>query len=306
MRLPRVRLPRPRLSFSWLGNFGGRLTLLYIAYTAVLFVGFLLWTFPYKDLVDRVLSNLNNAAVKIDVNAASFAWHRGVELSGIRVAAESLDGRPPLLECSRLWVRPSLNALVRGNPYALLMYADLYGGAAQGEVNMSDGSFVGAAQWQDLNLGRYRTLTSLFDEGQLAGRVSGQLSFEARAGNANAGQVIGEINLEGTSLTGAKIQGFSVPDIHFRQTKVRFTLHGDRLEVQEFNATGDLVVQASGHIVLRDPLPESVLNLRAMFETSLATPDAIKGAVALIPRAPGAKADTPVTITGTLAKPKMR
>ena len=59
-------------------------------------------------------------------------------------------------------------------------------------------------------------------------------------------------------------------------------------------------------IRLRDPLPNSVLNLRATFETSLATPDPLKAAVALIPRPPGAKPDAPVNITGTLAAPKLR
>jgi type II secretion system protein N len=306
MRFPRLRLPRPRLSFGRLSSVGGRLMLLYIAYTAVLFVGFLLWTFPHELLVRRVLSNVQTGSVNVDFNAVNFAWYRGYQVSGIRVAAESADGVPPWFECSHLWVRPSLNALVHGNPFDLLLNADLYGGVAQGEVSLADGSVVGNVQWQDLNIGRYRTLTAYFDEGQLAGRVSGQLNFEARGANLNAGQATGEVGVDAASLTGAKIRGFGVPDIHFRQMKLKFALHTGRLEVQDFTATGDLNVQGNGQIVLRDPLEESALNLRVTLETSLATPDAIKGAVALIPRAPGAKPDAPITITGTLAKPRMR
>ncbi len=303
MRLPRLRLPRPRLSFGWMG---GRIMFLYIGYTAVLFIVFLLLTFPHELLVRRALSSVGRGPVGLDFNAVNFAWYRGYELSGLRIAPESGDGEASYLECSRLWVRPSLNALVHGNPFDVLLYAELYGGAAQGEVSMTDGTLAGTAQFTDLSINRYRALMALLDEGQLAGRLSGQLNFEARGGTFEASQLNGEVLLDAASLTGAKVAGFGVPDIKLRQTKLKFVAHGGRLEVQELQTSGDANVQVSGNIVLRDPLQESVLNLRATIEQSLATPDAIKGLLALIPRAPGAKPDAPITITGTFARPRVR
>src|SRR5262249_14097875 len=121
-----------------------------------------------------------------------------------------------------------------------------------------------------------------------------------------AGQLTADIVLDAAALSGAKVQGFTVPDLHFRQTKLKLAVRGGRLEIQEFNAAGDVNIQGSGHIVLRDPLPTSTLNLRATFEPSRATPDALKAAVALIPRPPGAKPDAPLNITGTLGAPKLR
>jgi hypothetical protein len=59
-------------------------------------------------------------------------------------------------------------------------------------------------------------------------------------------------------------------------------------------------------VVLREPLQESILNLRATIQQSLATPDAVKTLVGLIPRAPGSKPDSPIIITGTLAHPHVR
>jgi type II secretion system protein N len=147
---------------------------------------------------------------------------------------------------------------------------------------------------------------SFLDEGQLEGRLSGQLAYEARSGNLGAGQFTGDIVLDGAALAGAKVQGFTLPDLHFRQTKLKFLLHGSRLEIQDFNAAGDVNIQGSGNIVFRDPLPNSPLNLRVTLETSLATPDALKAAVGLIPRLPGAKPDAPMNITGTLGAPKFR
>ena len=301
-----LRLLRSRLSLSWLGGFGGRVMLLYIGYTAALFVIFLLITFPHELLIRRVLGSVNRGPVTIEFSSASFAWIKGYELSGMRIGSNK-DGQAPFLECSHFWVRPALIALMHGNPYAVQMNADLYGGSAQGDFSMAGGTLVGNLQLHDLNIGRYRALTSLFEEGGLAGRISGELNFETRGGNLNSGQAGGELRLDGGSLTGAKLQGFgSVPDFHFRQAKLKFAVHGGRLEVQEFKASGDVNVDASGQVAMREPLPESQLNLKVTLETSLATPDPIKTLVALIPRPPGSKPDAPLTISGTFAKPRVR
>jgi type II secretion system protein N len=306
MRFPHLRLPRPRLSLDWLGELGGRRTILYLGYTAILFVVFLLLTFPHELLIRSMLSSVGQGPVAVEFTDASFAWFHGYEVSGMRIGSASADGQPPYLECSHLWVRPALTALVRGNLYDLLLYAELYGGTAQGEWLMNNGSVNGNMQWNDLNLGRYRTLTALFDEGQLAGRVSGGFNFESHGAKLEAGEATGELALEGVALTGVKVSGFPVPDLHLRQTRLKFVVRGGRLEVQEFQATGDVDLQGSGNVVLREPLQDSVLNLRATIQQSLATPDAVKTLVGLIPRAPGSKPDSPIMITGTLGRPHTR
>lgn len=302
MRLPRLRLSRPNLSLDWMG---GRTTFLYIGYTTVLFVAFLLLTFPHELLVRRALSNVNEGPVGVDFKAVNFAWFNGYEITGTRVSSRDDEG-PPYLECSRLWIRPSFSALMRGNPYDFLVDADLYGGTARGEVSLDGTGVTGNLEWRDLDLSRYRTLTALIEEGQLVGHVSGQLLFETPTDNFNAGNASGQVNLDDASLASAKIEGFSIPDVRLRQTTLKFLVRNGHLEVQDFQVTGDVKAQGSGQIVLRSPLEESVLNLRATIVTGLETPDALKAAVALIPRAPGAKPDAPITVTGTLARPRIR
>jgi type II secretion system protein N len=146
----------------------------------------------------------------------------------------------------------------------------------------------------------------LLDEGQLAGRLSGQFSFEARGTNLNAAQGSGEVTIDGIGLSAAKVAGFTVPDLHFRQTKLKFTLHAGRVEVQDLTAAGDVNVQGGGQVVLRAPLQDSILNLRGTVLPTPTTPDALRAILALIPRAPGSKPDAPVTVTGTLARPRLR
>lgn len=305
MRLPRLRLPPLGFSLDWLANFAWRRAVLYSGYTAVLFLLCLLVTFPHELLVRRALSAVR-APVAIDFTGVSFAWFNGYAINGMRLASANADSRPPYIECTHLWVRPALRALLRGNPYDFLLRADLYGGIANGEVSINGTSMAGNVQWKDLSLGRYRALTALLDEGQLAGRVSGVLNFEGRAPNLNPGQGTGELLIEGAALTGAKVNGLPVPELRLRQTKAKFAVREGRLEVQEFQATGDVDVQASGNIVLREPPEDSTLNLRVTIQQSLATPDAVKTLVGLIPRAPGSKPDAPIMLTGTLARPHVR
>jgi len=304
MRLPRLRLPRLRLSFEWIGALGGRTMLLYVGYTLTLFVICLLFTFPHELLVRRALSGVNRGPVEIDFKSLNLTYS-GYEITGARVAAVP-DDQPPYVECSRLWVRPSLTALLRGNPYDLLLYADMYGGQARGEVDVAGGGLNGWVQWHDFELNRYRPVTALLDEGKLGGKVSGQLTFEARGNNPAAGQGTGDLSIDGASISAAKVNGFTVPDLKLRQARAKFQVRPGHVELQEFQTAGDINAQGSGQITPRDPIQESVLNLRATVVTGLETPDAIKALVALIPRPAGSKPDTPITITGTLSAPRVR
>ena len=307
MRLPRISVPWPALSLGWLGSLVDRTTVLYAVYTLVLFVLFLVLTFPHDLVVRRALTALSDGPVEVQFDTVHLAWFGGYELEGLKVQPDTVpDGTAPYLECSRFLVRPSLAALLRGNPYAMVVRADMYGGRVDGEMALSRGTFAGSLRWSDLRVDRYRAVLALLDEGQVGGRVSGAFDFEARGPNFSTGQGSGELTIDGAALTGVKMNGFGVPDIALRQTRATFKVNNGRLDIQDFTASGDLTVQGAGQVVFRDPPVESTLNLRATFSTTPTTPDALKGALALIPRAPGAKPDAPVTITGTLLRPRFR
>jgi len=301
MQIPRLRLPRLSL-----GGPGARLTVLYVGYTTVLFVVFLLITFPHDILVRRLLSSVGTAGRDIEFSSVNFAWWKGYQIDGLRVGSPAADGDAPVFEVSHFWIRPAVSQLVRGNPYAVQVSADLYGGSADGDVSMKNGVLGGTLQWRGLSLNRYPMLTALLEEGQLAGRFSGAVSFETRLANPSSGQAAGEISIDGAGVTAAKWAGFTVPDVSLKQTRVKFKLSPGRLEVQELTASGDISVQASGQINLKEPLPQSVLSLRATILQTATTPDALKAALALIPHAPGAKLDAPVNIAGTLGSPRFR
>jgi type II secretion system protein N len=305
--MARFNFRMPSLALGGVSDFFDRTMLLYIVFTAAMFCVFLITTFPYDIIVGRMLGMVQSSAAVIEVKTSEFAWHRGLALNGVRVSSLAGDVGAPYLEMNTLWVRPVLTELMRGNPYALALQADLYGGTADGTLSVKGETVAGSMNLSGASLGRYRTLTAQLEEGQVAGRVSGQLTFEAAGPSVEAAQASGELRLENGSIEKAKISGFGVPDLHFKETRLKFAMQGGRMEIEQFNATGDeLNVNASGTVTFREPLDASVLNLKATMLPGKEAPDAIRGLVAMIPKPQGAKPDAPVRISGTLAKPRFR
>lgn len=304
MQLPKLRLP----SLSFRGGRGGRAVLLYGVYTLVLFAVFFVATFPHDLALRKALATvgLGQGDAPIEFSDVKFAWWRGYQIDGLRVLPPP-GAEGSYLELAHLWVRPTLSELIRGNPYALNLSADLYGGSAGGQIDYKNGSLHGDVAWDGLSLGRYLPLLVLLQEGQLSGRVSGAVSFEAPLRNPGAAQASGDLAFDAASITGGKVPGFTFGDIALKQAKVKFKAGSGRLEIQDLNVSGDVSIQqTSGQIGVRDPLAESTLNLRTNILQTPTTPDWLKTLIAAIPRPPGAKLDAPVNVTGTIGKPRFR
>jgi type II secretion system protein N len=305
--MARFNLRMPSLSFGGLGDLLDRTMLIYAVFTVAMFCVFLISTFPYDIVVGGALSALQSPNMVVDVKSAEFAWHRGLALNGVRFSSLAGGTAAPYLEMNTVWVRPVLTQLIQGNPYALSLQAELYGGTADGTLDVQGQTVAGTLNVNDASLERYRTLTSLLEEGQVAGRLSGEISFEAAGPSIENSHVNGEVRLENAGLDKAKIFGFGGLDIHFKEGRLKFGIQGGRMEIEQFNATGDeLNVNASGTVTLREPLDASVLNLKATLLPGKEASDVIRALVAAIPKPQDAKPDAPVRISGTLAKPRYR
>lgn len=305
MRLPSITLP----SFGLGDRFDAgqtRRVALYALYTLVLFCVFLIVNFPYRALVERALDQVQMEPLHVDVAAARFAWWRGFELGGVRLIDHDL-GREPLFEVSRAYLTPGWAGLLRGR----LSTADLDANAYAGRMRWrwSEGSDVARVQGRldRLQLARHRGLASLFDQGQISGLLSGVVDVELRKGDSAAAKAEGELQLAGLAGTDLVYRGMPVLDLAFDEVTAKFTLQGGRLEIEELNAVGpDLTVTATGQVGLRQPIQDSVLNLRASVEAAEDARPEVKGLVSLLPKPKGGRANAPIPIVGTLAKPRLR
>lgn len=309
MRLPslRVSLPRPSFLFDWLDILGGRRFLFYTLYTVILFAVFLVVNFPHDAVVQRALRAADLGPVAVGVGGARFAWYKGYELRGVQLRQRgSGPDRPPILESASLYVRPGLDGLLRGRLSSVYVSGALYNGALDARWTMNDGTMRATLDLRDVQLERYRFLTSLFEEGQVGGKLSGTVTAESRRNDWRSGRAAGELELQRAGTTALKVKGFGVPDLHFATASVKFALQNNRLDIQELRAEGDAKLSGEGQIALRTPVQDSVLNLRVSIVAGAESPDAVKGLLQLIPRAQGARPDAPVAISGTLRNPRFR
>jgi type II secretion system protein N len=302
-----MRFGIPRLSFDWLDGLGGRRIFLYGFYFLLLFGIFLMHNFPHEVVVKRAIRELNQGPLVAGVSRARFAWWKGYELSGVTLSQRSSGpDDPPLLESSSLYVRPGLDGLLHGKLSSILVDGAFYGGQMDASWSMADGMTRATLELHGLQIGRYPHLRNLLDEGSMSGQLSGAASIEGRGDLENA-RAAGEFDIKVAGLTGAKINGLGVPDLTFNEITFKFARQGTRLEIQEFRADGDQVkASGDGQVVLREPLADSVLNLRLTVVPGNNASDDIKTLLSLIPRPKNARLDAPLTITGTLRQPRMR
>ncbi len=303
MRLPLLRLPIARPSFDWLARLASRRFLLYALYTLVLFLIFMVVNFPHNVLVQRALRRVDLGTLRLDVQNTHFAWWNGYELRGVRLT--QVGGEPlPLLEASSLYVRPGLDGLLRGELSSLRVRGQVYGGHVDASWVAGEDVARSSVRFRDLQVARYQLLTSRLEEGEARGVVSGAVTFEESPGDFRAA---GEIQLREGELLGAKVKEFGLPDLHFQRASLKFSVQEGRLEIHEFQADGNEVnLSGTGQIALRNPPLDSVLNLRATIEPGESSPEAIRGLLELIPHRKGKRPNTPLVITGTVAKPRLR
>jgi type II secretion system protein N len=306
MRLPSLRLPR--LSFDWLEIAGGRRLLLYGVYTSILFVVFLFANFPHHAVTQRILESLNlrSQGLQLDVADTRFAWWRGFELQRVRLAPLDPD-RAAFLDASSLFVRPGFDGLLRGHISNVHLEGLMYGGEIDTDLALDNEMRRATVTVSRVQLQRYPLLAELLQDGTLTGLLSGVMSVEQHGGGDNDTRAAGQFDLNNLSIDNAKVSIFPVPALRFDKTSLKFSLQAGRLEVQELQADGpDMVLSISGQIALRQPVSDSVLNLKLTAVPGPESPEEVKNLLSLLPPpAKGAKPDAPHVVSGTLARPRV-
>lgn len=306
MRLAGLSLPR--LSWDRLSALGSRRGLLYGLYTVLVFLLFLLANFPHDVVVQRALRGVNLGSVRLDLAPARFAWWRGYSFRWVRFSSggEAVDA-PPILEASRVYVRPRLWDVIRGRLGSLSISGDVYRGAVQGAIDYGPSLARATFQLRSVQIGQHPALGGLLDEGELAGGVSGTITVEGRRGSPGDTQVAGNLELVDGGLLGASVSGLKLPDLHFPGAIVKFAARGNRLEIQELQADGqEIRIAGNGQVNLSDRISESALNLKGTVQPGPAGGDAAAALLAFLPRAKGNRPDSPITVSGTLGQPRLR
>jgi type II secretion system protein N len=246
----------------------------YAAWTIAWFVIFLVLTFPHELIVRHWIDDVaakSGWQIRFD-NVWLRPWN-GYHMSRFELVAPGKDA-DPWIAADEVALRPPLLALFGRGVMPLGFSGDAYGGAFDGVVTSP--SHVEIA-WSHLRLGRYPRLGRLV-EGTWAGDFSGELELESK-GDVQTLDGKASLHLKDASLTQGKVQGFTVPDLHFATGDGEAEIKSGRIEIRTLKLTGpdvdaelrgqlyfvntNAVPMLSGTLSLK-PIPGSPANLEPL------------------------------------------
>jgi type II secretion system protein N len=281
-----------------------RSAILYAAFTLVVFLLALAATLPHEQIATRAIESATaDTPVAVAFKSVGFAFPNGYHFTGVRIAPIALP--EAAAQITDLTLRVPLGGLLAGRVERTSFAGDAYGGTLRGEIDANRARIAVRILLENVDLGR-ASGAFLPPGAEIGGRASLDLSLAGDGRTTQSSQ--GELTLKvaGLVLKGLTATGLAIPDLSFPDLELAAQVHGTRLQVKELRASGDeLDLAASGDILLREPLPSSMLNLRLTIGVTPTARPEIRVATALLPRrAPGERPT--YVLSGTLAAPVVR
>jgi type II secretion system protein N len=276
----------------------------YVIFTFLVFSLALAYTLPHDLIAARVLEEATaGTPVRVTFASVAFAFPNGYRFTDLRVAPLRSPGSA--IDLGDLTVRSPLLGLLVGRPRSASLTGSAFGGTLSGNVSQRGARGALDLDLQDIDLGR-ALATVIAPPGRVAGRAALELALAGDGRTTQSTQGSVALAVRGLELSGVVVRGLAVPDLVFPDLTLTAQIDGSRLQVKELRASGDaLDLGASGEILLREPLAQSVLNLRLNIDVAPAAPPALRMAAALLPRrGPGEK---PLyNASGTLGSPILK
>jgi type II secretion system protein N len=276
----------------------------YAAFTIAVFGVALLYALPHDLIAGRALDvALGAAPIRIGFRSVAFAFPNGYRFQDVRVSPAR--GDETIAALGEVTIRMPLTALLTGNFRQASFSGHAYGGDFDGRVALSGARAAGT-----LDARRIALEPALAPFVPPPGRVGGVADLSLRlAGDGRTTQSAeGEIELSASDLAleQVSVRGLRLPDLAFPAVSGSAQVFGARLQVKELRASGnDLTFGASGDVLLREPVVQSVLNLRLTIDVPADAQPALRVATALLPkRGPGESPS--YTLKGTIGSPVLR
>jgi type II secretion system protein N len=262
----------------------------YAAIGVLVFLAFLIATFPYSETLTNVLAPMG---LRLSSRDQGMSFPFGIRMDGVMLDSPA-DGRA-LFQSDSMRVTPGLLSWLMGSP-AVKISASAYGGRfdlrARRRGDATDLSFSGA----DLHLEKYPGLPAMGVN--LSGIVSGD-------GNASVTNDIptdhGEIHL---SASGASYRIFpGTPPLNLGNLTAIVKLDNSKVTIEQMESHGgDLTLSGQGVIELDPNLPDSEIAIKFQLATTPVGRERLGILLNFLPHPPNS---TPYFLHGTLASPAL-
>ncbi len=281
-----------------------RAALGYALFTLVAFLIALALSLPHDLIAARALEAATaGAPLRVTFESASFAFPNGYRLRNLRLvptrAAEAA------LSITELTVRVPLLGLLLGRLADATLAGQAWGGRFSGAVQTRGSHAALHLELRAVDLARLAT-TLIPPPGRLAGQAALDLDLAGDPRSTRGAEGALRLTVHGLALHEIALRGVTLPDLSFPDLELAAQVAGSRLQIQELRANGDeLALGAKGDLLLREPLPSSVLNLRLTIDVRPSAPPALRMATALLPPRPAGETPS-YALSGTLAAPVLR
>ena len=282
--------------------------LAYTVYGLTICLGFVYLSFPYDLLRQRVVDWLAPDAMRLAIAELRPTFPLGVLLQQVRLQANTVEPREPVLHLRTLRVQPAWLPLF-SREVQLRIAATLYDGHLQGDIHppgfddTTGWTFQG--QVADLGLARHPWLRNAEGEAWLRGRLGGNVQMTL---DQDGRVQEGELELRVQRLVLVAGQHPLVPlqqDVTCDTLQSKFKVTARQVQIVSLNCQGDdLTIQVRGSVQVRQPWNTSMLNLHVQMRSETTYKRELGLIGALVRRRPDRRGGLSFRIRGPVRKPR--
>jgi type II secretion system protein N len=281
------RFARPRGRKAWAA---------YLAVGLIVFVIFLIASFPYGATVSSMLAPYH---LRLTYDRQQISPPIGVELIDVSLIAAGVNPSDPLLQSPEVTVAPTFSALFMGQP-GVRLRARLYDGIVKSTVRQHAGIVDLDFDLDLINPAKCVPLRSL--GAIVEGRVSA--AGTARIASPNLFDNSAQTTLDARQVVITLINGIGFPPIELGTVTGALHLSNGTLAIERAQATGgDAEIEAAGSIQLGATLADSTVDLQFTLAPTPAGREHLGFFLNLLPRRQDRA--TPYTLSGPLLQPNL-
>ena len=266
----------------------------YALFAVILFVAFLVASFPYADTISSIAAPMK---LKVVYRAQGISLPIGARLESVQIISTAAEPDQVLLQSPDVTVAPTLALLLLGRP-GLRISAQIFGGVARATVRERAAITEIEFDLDSLNLAQSDPLQQL--GAILKGEVSMKGSAEVKGPDITDNTAHAHLN--GTSITFAIVSGF--PPIHFGTVSADVALSDATVSFANVKARGlDADIAANGEIQLARDVRDSTIDMTVALKPTSVGRDNFGLFLRMLPHPPAAG---PYHIQGRLMSPTIR
>jgi type II secretion system protein N len=266
------------------------LGLAYAVAALVLFLVFMIGTFPYDQALTGALMPLG---LEVTYTSERPGFPLGAVFEDFRLLSADHPSAPPLVESESLKLYPALGMLIGRATVGLR--AEMYGGRVWANVRRNGEAMALQLALTDVDLSRYPPPPALGTP--IKGIVSGTADFQNLGSAMNEQK--GNVSFEARQVEFSPIRGFP---LQFTRLAGSFNLDGQSLRVNALEGGGpDMAISASGVIHLGPTPAQTMIDITLRITPTMAGRTHLGALFAFLPHPPD---NRPYILHGPLLMPQ--